>query len=483
MTPPPNLDGTMIKRRSLGPPLLAAWIMASLGACDDGLTDLNINPNEPVNVGAEYLFTNAVEASVTRVTGSSLNLDLVGLWVQHYAEMRYTEEDRFELADSRVQTHWSGFWAGPMQDFNEVVVKGRETGRPNVEAMGVVMRAWTQQVITDLWGDVGYSEALQGRTPGSSNTVAYDPQQQIYAGLIGELRSAVSLLDPAGVRMGNADLIYQGDPAKWAKFANSLRLRMAMRMSAADANAAATEVAAALAAGVFTSNADNAVLWYLDNGVNVHPLHAYYRSAPSHTVSAALVDTLKRNADPRLPVYATTNASGEYQGMPNAVTADPPLNTLSAIGTFFTRPNAPSYLMTYAEVLFLRAEAVARGWATGDAEALYRDAIRAHMQQLGIAGPAINTYLAQPAVAYDGLRSIGVQKWIALFGNGPEAYAEWRRTGYPGLVAGPDALNDGRIPIRLPYPGSEQSLNEAAVKAAMARQGGATLNSPVWWDR
>ena len=472
----------MRNRKHLGRAAVAGMV-GLLAACDDGLTDLNVNPNEPVDVGAEYLFTNAVEASVTRATGASLNLDLVGLWVQHYAETRYTEEDRYELSDSKVQTHWSGFWAGPLQDFTEVVEKGRDAGRPNVEAMGMVMRTWTQQVVTDLWGDVGYGEALQGRTPGSGNTVSYDPQQQVYAGLLGELRTAAGMLTPSGVRMGNADLIYQGDPAKWAKFANSLRLRMAMRMSQADAAAARSEFTAALAAGVFTSNADNAVLWYVDNGVDVHPFHAYYRSAPTHAISATLVDSLARNADPRLPVYAQPNNTGAYRGMANGVIADPPLDPISRIGTFFVRANAPSYLMTYAEVLLLQAEAAERGWIPGDAAALYRQAITAHMLQVGVAQSAIDTYLAQPAVAYAGLPSIGVQKWIALYGNGVEAYAEWRRTGYPVLTAGPDALNDGRIPVRLPYPSSETSLNAAAVEAAKARQGGATLNSPVWWDR
>lgn len=463
--------------------LLAASLSAALAGCADGLTDLNVNPNEPIDVGAEYLFTNAVEASVTRAMGASLNLDGVGLWVQHYAEMRYSEDDRYELADTRVQLHWNGFWAGPMQDFNEVIAKGREAGRPNVEAMGVIMRAWNQQVITDLWGDVGYSEALQGRMPGSGNTVAYDPQQQIYEGMIGELRAAAALLSPAGVRMGKADLIYQGDPAKWAKFAASLRLRMAMRMSAANPSAARTEFAAALGSGVFTSNADNAVLWYLDDGVSVHPFNAYYRSAPTHTISASLVDTLKQSADPRLPVYATPNAAGEYRGAQNGVTDELPLSTFSAIGTFFTRPAAPSYLMTYAEVLFLRAEAVERGWVQGNAAELYRQAITAHMLQVGVPQAEIDTYLAQPGVAYDGLRSIGVQKWIALFGNGPEAYAEWRRTGRPSLVAGPDAMNDGVIPVRFTYPSSEEALNGEALLAAKARQGNATLNSPVWWDQ
>jgi hypothetical protein len=258
---------------------------------------------------------------------------------------------------------------------------------------------------------------------------------------------------------------------------------MAMRMSEADAATARTEFAAALAAGVFTSNADNAVLFYVDNGTNVHPLNAYYRSAPTHAPSATLVDTLKRNADPRLAIYATPNAAGQYQGQVNGTTTEVPLTTLSSIGTFFTRAAAPSYLMTYAEVLFLQAEAAARGWIPGDAAALYRQAITAHMQQLAVPQAQIDTYLARPGVAYAGLRSIGVQKWIALYGNGPEAYAEWRRTGHPGLTAGADALNDRRIPVRLPYPASELSLNRAELETAMARQGGATMNSPVWWDK
>lgn len=473
----------MMNTRPLARALAVGSLAALVGACDEGLTDLNVNPNEPIEVGAEYLFTNAVEASVSRVMGASLNLDGVGLWVQHYAEMRYSEDDRYVLPDARVQTHWNGFWAGPMQDFNEVVTKGRELNRPNIQGMGVVMRAWNQQVITDLWGDVGYSEALQGRTPGSGNTVAYDPQQAIYTGLLAELRDAAALFDPAAVRMGNADLIYQGDPAKWRRFANSLRLRMAMRMSQAAEPTARQEFTAALAAGVFTSNADNAALRYLDDGSSVHPFNAYYRSAPTHTVSATLVDTLKRNQDPRLAVYATTNAAGEYRGAPNGVTDEVPLNTLSEIGTFFRRANAVAYLMTYSEVLFLQAEAAARGWIPADPAALYRQAITAHMLQVGVSQAAIDTYLARPAVAYDGLRSIGVQKWISLYGNGVEAYAEWRRTGHPGLVAGPDAENDGRIPLRFTYPSSEEALNAEAYKAAKARQGDATLNSPVWWDR
>lgn len=483
MSRPSNPTRAMKTHMPVVRAVLAGALAASAAACDDGLTDLNQNPNQPTVVSPEYLFTNATEAAVTRAMGAGLHMDLTALWVQHYGEMRYTEEDRFELRDPTVTGHWNGFYSGPLQDFNEVVVAGDSLGRPNVEAMGIVMRSWTFQVVTDLWGDVPYSEALKGRIPGSPTTAKYDPQQAIYQGLLSELAAAQAMFDPAGLRMGTADLVYGGDPARWRKFTNSLRLRMAMRMSQADANAGRAAFQAAMAAGVFTSNTDNAVLTYVDNGVDVHPIFASQRAAPTHGINATIVDSLKALADPRLGIYANRNAGGNYRGELPASQTDVSLDSISRIGTFFSKANAQSYLMTYAEVLFLQAEAAERGWITGDAAALYRAAITAHMQMLGVAPGDIATYLGNPRVAYAGLPSIGLQKWIALYGNGPEAYAEWRRTGYPNLRAGPDALNEGRIPVRLPYPTIEQSLNRVALEEAVSRQGGAGLNRPVWWDR
>jgi hypothetical protein len=197
------------------------------------------------------------------------------------------------------------------------------------------------------------------------------------------------------------------------------------------------------------------------------------------------VDTLKSLADPRLPIYARPNGLGEYVGTKNGDMTDPPLTEVSRIGTYFSSAATPAVIMSYSEVLFLRAEAAERGWVAGDPGDLYEQAITAAMSQIGVASADIEAYLAQPNIQYQGgqagMAQIGVQKWISLFGNGPEAYAEWRRTGYPSLQAGPDAINDGLIPVRLPYPDRERSLNRTAVEEAIARQGGATINSPVWW--
>jgi len=465
----------------------ALTLSAAIAGCGDGLTDLNRNPNEPVEVGAEFLLPNAIEAAASRVHGSSLNMDLTGLWVQHYAESRFTEEDRYVVGDGTVSTHWSSFYAGPLQDLQEVIEQGEETSRPNVTAMGTIMKSWVMQVVTDLWGDTGYSEALQGRSPQGSLTVRYDPQSEIYHDLLAKFASASTMIQPGGPTITQGDLIYSGDMAKWRRFANSMRLRAAMRLSGVEPSRAQTEAAAAIAAGVFSSNADNAVLWYQDNGIDVHPIFAYQRNRDDHTISATLVDTLKAFSDPRLGLYANPTAAGEYVGVRNGDTSDPPLNSFSRIGNYFSRANAPAMLMSYAEVLFLHAEAAERNWASGDPAALYRQGITAAMQNLGIAQAEIDAYLAQPRVQYAGgeagLRQIWLQKWIVLFGNGPEAYAEWRRTGYPQLTPGPDALNEGRIPVRLPYPGSERSLNGSALAEAESRQGGAGLNDRLWWHR
>src|SRR5690606_2085188 len=177
---------------------------------------------------------------------------------------------------------------------------------------------------------------------------------------------------------------------------------------------------------------------------------------------------------------------GEYAGTPNGTMADRPLAEVSNIGAAFSRADAPAVIMGYAEVLLLQAEAAERGWIAGDAAALYAQAITAAMSRLGVPQQDIDAYLAGPRVIYkggqEGLEQIALQKWIALFGNGPEAYAEWRRTGIPRLQPGPDAQNGGLIPVRLHYPARELLLNRAEAEAAIARQGGATINSPVWWD-
>ncbi len=289
--------------------------------------------------------------------------------------------------------------------------------------------------------------------------------------------------------------MYGGAMAQWRKFANSLRLRLAMHLSNADPTTAAAEAQAAVAAGVFASDTDNAQLLYLATSPNRNPIYDDARGRDDYGMSKTYVDSLLSWNDPRLPVFAQLNkdtivANRTYQGMPNGLNdgGGPALFYISRFGTYWREtPDAPLELLTYSEVLFLEAEAAQRGWIAGDPATLYAAAIRASMQQYGITDTTVvNPYLRSSRVQYNaatGLTQIAYQKWVSLFMQGMEAWTEVRRTGVPTLVPGPNAVLP-RIPERLPYADNEQVLNKANVDFAVAAQGftsSTDLSTPLWF--
>jgi hypothetical protein len=280
--------------------------------------------------------------------------------------------------------------------------------------------------------------------------------------------------------------------ARWQKFANSLRLRNAIHLTEVDPARARSEFEAAMAApgGVFASNADEARLNYLAGSPNRNPFFENQLTRNDHRISATIVNYLKATNDPRLPIYANPiEADGvSYVGHENGMDhQSAPLTSRSKVGNWFTSATSPVFFMRHAEVLFIRAEAAQRGWnAGGTAAELYEAAVRASLAQYGISDAQATAFLAQPSVnfaaASNKLELIATQKWVALFGQGHEAFTEWRRTGYPVLTPGPlAALN--QVPRRLPYPDLERALNLASYNEAVSRQGDITLAGRVWWDR
>lgn len=467
--------------------VLALALAAS--ACDDGLTDINVNPNRPTDVPTNLLIRPAITGSATFL-GVGMTWNHAGLWAQHYAQIQYTEEDRYVVRDGNVQAFWDAWYGGTLQNVQTIIDKARETGRPNEEAVGLILKSWNFGSLTDVYGDAPYSEALQGDQ--GVFAPRYDTQQQIYAGLFADLRRAAEMINPAGPGFGAADLIYQGDMARWQKFANSLRLRNAIHLTNADPAKARAEFEAAMSApgGVFTSNADEARLDYLASSPNRNPFFENQLTRNDHRISATLVNHLKATNDPRLPVYASPiEADGvSYVGHENGMDhQSAPLTSRSKVGSWFTSATSPVFFMRHAEVLFIRAEAAQRGWnAGGTAKQLYEAAVRASMAQYGISDAVATAFLSQPSVNFDAapnkLQLIATQKWVALFGQGIEAFTEWRRTGFPQLTPGPlAALN--QVPRRLPYPDLERALNQANYTEAVSRQGDITLEGRVWWDR
>lgn len=482
-------------------PLCALAVVA--GACTEGwtdITDLNENPNAPTTARPELVLTEGMQEAFDELLGGGLNLDYGEHLVQHVSEIAYPEEDAYTYRNTEIDAQFREAYSEYLMDFERVIQLGTEAGQDNVVAVGLAMKSWTFQGLTDIWGALPYSEAFQGDPENALITPVYDTQQQIYDRLLADVTTAAGMLDASTDPFGPQDLVYQGDMALWQKFANSLHLRLAMRLSEVDPAKAQAEVNAALGAsgGVFTSNADNARICYGE--ITRHPWFESFEGRPNDfRVAATVIDTLKAYNDPRLGVYAapieSESVEGDsvpdpyYRGMPSGM---PDGHGYSASETskpgeeYFLSADACLPLMTFAEVTFLQAEAAARGWTGGDAAQLYADAIRASLEQWGIGGTEIDAYLAQPEVQWTGnwREQIGLQKWLALFGQGVEAYAEVRRLNYPVLTPGPAATLE-QLPARYPYPFSEETFNSQNLSAALEQQGMANRTAqtvPVWWD-
>lgn len=489
----------------------AAAFVATAAACsNDSLVGLNRNPNSPTDVPPGPLFTNAVNTTVARFRGAGFDLTLTSLFAQHFAKVQYVDEDQYALRTQTVDTYFLNPYSAELKDFDVVADKGLAAKQPGLYGPALVMKTWTFGILTDTFGDIPYSQALKGEQEGGSIAPAYDPQQQVYQGLFAALDTAAKDLATGSAALGGADPIYGGATASWQKFANSLRARFALRELKADPADADRQLRAAFAApgGVMTSNADNAQLEWPGDGINDNPYSFNFKSRDDHRVSKTLVDTLQTYSDPRLAIYAqpTEDDPTAYAGLQNGLSTDDAGSFFTstsrpgvifysggtAYGTFGNAGNAktPSFLMTFAEVAFIQAEAAERGiggLGAGQARGFYEAGIRASMSQWGVNdAAAITAFLARPGIAYaggaEGLRQIALQKWVALFTQGSEAWSEYRRTGVPALQPGPAATND-IVPRRVFYASTEQSVNAASLKAAVARQGGDTFNTRVWWDK
>jgi hypothetical protein len=488
-----------MNRVKLARAALVVGLIWAVGACQS-LTDINRNPNQPTDVGAGLLLPSAIRVGVANDAYSVWqSLSHTGPWAYLIVEIQYPDEERGNVRSGNMDGFWDGFYTGPLMDIQAVIDKGVADEDENVEAVGMIWKAWLFDIVTDYWGDVPYAEALGQTDPetGELNTTpAYDPQQDVYDAMLADLTDAATMLENPGTSdFGGGDILYHSDFEAWRRFANSLRMRLAMRLSEVDPSTAQTEFAAAYAAGGFESNADNAMLEYPGSPYE-NPMYTNYLSRDDHGISGLLVDTLIALNDPRLFYYAEpAQNTGLYRGHYNgyqSIPAGTSLDDFSRIGDFWRADGAltPSTIMTYAEVLFLEAEAANRGWIAADPATLYEDAIRASMTQYSAYGVAvasgdIDTYLAQAVIQYDGtLDQILTQKWIALYMNGPEGWFDNRRTDIPYLPPGPD-LSLSRIPVRMEYPSGEQSYNLDNLNAALAAQGmssGVDLVTTVWWD-
>jgi hypothetical protein len=469
--------------------ILSAAVLLSVTSCKKDLLKINKNPNGSQTAQPDYLLTAATKATSDTYWGVANNMDASLLFVQYWSKIQYTDPDRYIYASTAFEELWSTGYSKSIVNLNEIIKIGDAQGNTNYKGVALVLRSWTFSLLTEAYGNIPYKQATnidQYLTP------AYDTQKDVYFALLDDLKAAQTALDPSGKAIAG-DVIYSNNIASWKKFANSLRLRIALRIADREPAKAKQVLADIQAEGgsYISSNAETAQLVYLDSP-NQNPVSNLFDTRDDYRISKTIVDKLFALNDPRLSIYAAKTQDPTpqtYVGLPNGLLVGDASNygftKPSKPGTYFRAPHAPAVILSYAESLFDRAEAAARGFTTEDAASLYSQAITAALTQYSIASADIATYIAQPAVQYDASnykKSIGEQKWLALFGQGLEGWTEWRRLDYPQLQPAVAGTLNGKIPVRFIYPGTEQSLNKTNYQSAVAAQGADALTTKLWFD-
>lgn len=507
-------------------------VLGMVSACTKDFEELNTNPNSPVDVPAINIFTNVVENAVSLELGDWIQHTYLGVWCQQWCKIQYIDEDRYMPRD--MSGYFNAPYTGGLKNLAIVMDKATAEGDDRLLAAAKIMRAWQVMYLTDLFGDVPYTEALQGFSADGTLYPKYDTQQSIYNALIAELDEANNLLDGTTINFGAGDILYGGDPVLWRKFGNSLKLRLLNRaagtpwtftynMAGTQPDVTTTPGAAALANAdqliaamladpakypIFESNDDNAALAWPGQPYR-NPIYNTLYSRKDQAISETMVDWLNARTDPRIHIYgqptpnSVTAGDLKYVGFQNgrAITSAN-FPSISLLGTkiAFTE-TSPSYVMCYDEVEFIIAEHHMRGGRDGQAKNAYEAGIAASMERWGCTdggtvypswGDAFTietsstgypvdyaAYLAQPLVAWGGtddhkFQLINEQKWAAMFGQGVQAYSEIRRTGFPERIF--EYELEGAyypnlgLPIRLQYALQEETYNTDQLAAAKSAQ-------------
>jgi hypothetical protein len=504
---------------------LALLIVAATTACHDAYDSLFLDPDRSTTARIEYLFTQGlIDADFPIHYGEWYwqVYNNVAAWAQVSGTVNDVTMMR-PLSD-QWQNTWTDYYTKAAMDQREIrVIYDRLPADLQARyavylPLGKIVNAFTTARTTDLWGDMPYSEAFTARqTVGQNLFPKFDTQESVYDAILQDLKDAsdslrtLSVVHPA---LATQDLLLKGDVLGWRRFANSLRLRLAMRLSEVAPTKARPIVQEILADPttypLVETNAQN-IAWYMDpTWIFDHNSLGNRSRATSELPQKAwapkvMLDMMVASRDPRLPVVFDTvfdndTTTPRYIGLPSSPDAQP----ATVDSAHFSRLNAhmfryndhfPGYVMTAAEVAFLKAEAYQRGWTSGDAAAAYQNALRLSVEMyydtyngntykdtVRLVSPAaVDSFVADSGVAYNGtLERIATQKWIHLGIVQPyEAWAELRRTDYPVLP--PDVLG-GRVlerTVRVVYPSTEITNNSQSYAAVRAKD---TPTTRVWWD-
>jgi len=452
--------------------------------------DTNVNPNGTAVPSTAALLTNVLSG-----LGGLAAQTRPGLYAQQFSETQYTEVSLYALP----QLEFDGTMAGGLMDLQNIINSNTDPStkdnaakfgaNANQIAIARIMKAYIFWTITDRWGDIPYFEALQGAADLSPK---YDTQEAIYKDLINELKAANAQFQPAGAKV-QGDIIYGGDVAKWRKFANSLRMLIALRTSKVYPGPnefAAVEFKDAFQDpnGYIAANADNFTIRYPGAvAAFSNPWWALYNGRTDYAESKVMTDLMAALSDPRQAAFGSSTV-----GFPYGLTRDQAVAFGTSYATILAANkrdrSSPLVVLGASDVLLAIAEAAHRGWVTANIASLYQNGIAENWAEWGVTGN-LGTYMTNSAVALTGapadLQKIQLQQYISFYPDGLQAWANWRRTGVPGLTPTPNAINSSKqIPRRYTYGPNEYNLNSESLNEALARlTGGDTPDSRVWWDK
>jgi hypothetical protein len=494
-------------------------------SCVKKLEEVNVNTVNPTSLDPVLLLNNAIIntsfPTKTVIYEASIVQQMVTPNGGVLAGGNFNQDSR----DITGAPTWAVYYQNVIKYTHDVISKTKDLpARSNLYNMARIWQAYAFMILTDTYGAIPYTEGGAGLTD-QIFFPKYDQQVDIYPKLIQEFTEASAALNASGT-VESSDVLYAGNIAKWKKFGYSLLLRAGMRLSKVDPAKAQTVVQAAFNGGVITTNVDNAYMRHDANYQNPIGNMLNSTEAANWYLVKSFVDTLKNNNDPRLSAIAIRYkgaTSGPGQTVDKGTTA--PTDqigmamgydngtigaraTADGLASFYdysqvdrrrmAKTAAPMFFVTAGQTQLLLAEARFRGWiSSGSADQYFSDGIKAHMDQLVTYDPASavsvtarDEYIANhPLVAGREMEQINTQYWIASFLNGPEVFANFRRTGYPSLTPNPYGqpnnpdVPNGTFIRRIGYPTSELSVNTANVNAAIAVMGPDKLSTRLWWDK
>jgi len=495
--------------------LVLALVVVS---CDNGFDELNTNQTQSISLEPALILNNAIINSSPNAV--QLNYELPIVQQLTSPNTGVLEGGNFNKNNTNSSIgNWRDYYRNVIRYTTDVISRtSSDPALSNLMNKARIIQANAFMVITDTYGSIPYDQGGGGFVD-QVFFPTYQTQEAVYDGIIQELKDAADALDAA--KASNTDVLYNGDIAKWKKFGYSLLLRAGMRLSKVNQTKAEETVADAFAGGVILSNADNAVIRHDGNYSNATANVLNSTEAANFYLAAPFVDALKNNADPRLPVIAiryvgATSGSGQVPGVGTYDPADQfglPMGstdgeadisgaTLPGGGTRYAysqldrrrmaKPTSPLFIVTAAQNNLLLAEARFRGWInSGNAVDYFSAGIKAHMDQMvsydpncAVASGDRDTYSDAMVTTFAGneLQQINYEYWIASLLNGQEAWANFRRSGFPQLAVNPFPGKAVDFILRLPYPPNEILVNTANVQAAIDEQGPDELDTRVWWD-